>query len=105
MPFMRSESCSFIWQPNVVTWKRFTRRTVAARSAPERSATRPRADADRAPESRRVVAVDDAHVDPVLAAARDADPAGEAGEVLAPAAGEGPRGGDPPCPARRRSGP
>src|SRR2546423_9984582 len=20
MPFMRSESCSFIWQPNVVTW-------------------------------------------------------------------------------------
>src|SRR5215211_4705285 len=23
MPFMRSESCSFIWQPNVVTWKRF----------------------------------------------------------------------------------
>src|SRR3954452_7572333 len=24
MPFMRSESCSFIWHPNVVTWKRFT---------------------------------------------------------------------------------
>src|SRR5688572_13800143 len=24
MPFMRSESCSFIWQPNVVTWNRFT---------------------------------------------------------------------------------
>src|SRR5215203_2546835 len=23
MPFMRSESCSFIWQPNVVTWYRF----------------------------------------------------------------------------------
>src|SRR5215211_5611666 len=23
MPFMRSESCSFIWHPNVVTWKRF----------------------------------------------------------------------------------
>src|SRR3954471_11557528 len=23
MPFMRSESCSFIWQPKVVTWKRF----------------------------------------------------------------------------------
>src|SRR3954449_11755758 len=23
MPFMRSESCSFIWQPNVVTWKVF----------------------------------------------------------------------------------
>src|SRR6476661_989226 len=21
MPFMRSESCSFIWHPNVVTWK------------------------------------------------------------------------------------
>ena len=20
MPFIRSESCSFIWQPNVVTW-------------------------------------------------------------------------------------
>ena len=20
MPFMRSESCSFIWQPKVVTW-------------------------------------------------------------------------------------
>jgi len=25
MPFIRSESCSFIWQPNVVTWYRFTR--------------------------------------------------------------------------------
>src|SRR3954447_4307124 len=24
MPFMRSESCSFIWHPKVVTWKRFT---------------------------------------------------------------------------------
>jgi putative AbiEi antitoxin of type IV toxin-antitoxin system/uncharacterized protein DUF559 len=24
MPFMRSESCSFIWQPNVVTWNAFT---------------------------------------------------------------------------------
>src|SRR3954468_16683135 len=24
MPFMRSESCSFIWQPKVVTWYRFT---------------------------------------------------------------------------------
>src|SRR3954451_3645352 len=24
MPFMCSESCSFIWHPNVVTWKRFT---------------------------------------------------------------------------------
>src|SRR3712207_6847066 len=24
MPFMRSESCSFIWHPNVVTWNRFT---------------------------------------------------------------------------------
>ena len=24
MPFMRSESCSFIWQPNVVTWNDFT---------------------------------------------------------------------------------
>src|SRR3954454_10531406 len=23
MPFMRSESCSFIWHPKVVTWKRF----------------------------------------------------------------------------------
>jgi hypothetical protein len=23
MPFMRSESCSFIWHPNVVTWKLF----------------------------------------------------------------------------------
>jgi hypothetical protein len=23
MPFIRSESCSFIWQPKVVTWKRF----------------------------------------------------------------------------------
>src|SRR3954452_5514104 len=23
MPFMRSESCSFIWLPKVVTWKRF----------------------------------------------------------------------------------
>jgi hypothetical protein len=22
MPFMRSESCSFIWQPKVVTWNR-----------------------------------------------------------------------------------
>ena len=22
MPFMRSESCSFIWHPKVVTWKR-----------------------------------------------------------------------------------
>src|SRR5919197_5563958 len=27
MPFMRSESCSFIWQPNVVTWNDF----IAAR--------------------------------------------------------------------------
>jgi hypothetical protein len=25
MPFMRSESCSFIWQPNVVTWNDFMR--------------------------------------------------------------------------------
>src|SRR3954454_14463263 len=25
MPFMRSESCSFIWHPKVVTWKRFMR--------------------------------------------------------------------------------
>ena len=24
MPFMRSESCSFIWHPNVVTWNAFT---------------------------------------------------------------------------------
>ena len=24
MPFIRSESCSFIWHPKVVTWKRFT---------------------------------------------------------------------------------
>ena len=24
MPLMRSESCAFIWQPNVVTWYRFT---------------------------------------------------------------------------------
>ena len=23
MPFIRSESCSFIWHPKVVTWKRF----------------------------------------------------------------------------------
>src|SRR5262245_49807249 len=30
MPFMRSESCSFIWQPNVVTWKDFI-------AGPERS--------------------------------------------------------------------
>src|SRR2546423_781591 len=31
MPFMRSESCSFIWHPNVVTWYRFiARRSVAA---------------------------------------------------------------------------
>src|SRR3954451_3072825 len=25
MPFMRSESCSFIWHPKVVTWKDFIR--------------------------------------------------------------------------------
>src|SRR5688500_647693 len=25
MPFIRSESCSFIWQPNVVTWNDFMR--------------------------------------------------------------------------------
>jgi hypothetical protein len=24
MPFMRSESCSFIWQPKVVRWYDFT---------------------------------------------------------------------------------
>jgi len=24
MPLIRSESCAFIWQPNVVTWYRFT---------------------------------------------------------------------------------
>src|SRR4051794_28153458 len=32
MPFMRSESCSFIWQPNVVTWKRFIRRPMVGGS-------------------------------------------------------------------------
>src|SRR4051794_7755647 len=30
---MRSESCSFIWQPNVVTWKRFTVRLRVSRGA------------------------------------------------------------------------
>jgi hypothetical protein len=29
MPFMRSESCSFIWQPNVVTWNLGTRWRVS----------------------------------------------------------------------------
>src|SRR3954451_17306424 len=29
MPFIRSESCSFIWHPKVVTWYRFTAFTLA----------------------------------------------------------------------------
>jgi catechol 2,3-dioxygenase-like lactoylglutathione lyase family enzyme len=29
---MRSESCSFIWQPNVVTWYRFTRESLRMRA-------------------------------------------------------------------------
>ena len=33
MPFMRSESCSFIWHPKVVTWKRFTTAQVRRRRA------------------------------------------------------------------------
>src|SRR5690349_19046298 len=33
MPFMRSESCSFIWHPNVVTWKRFTALVRVSRGA------------------------------------------------------------------------
>src|SRR5919198_828157 len=28
MPFIRSESCSFIWQPKVVTWNVFMARTA-----------------------------------------------------------------------------
>src|SRR4051812_4310046 len=31
---MRSESCSFIWQPNVVTWNRFTGPRVLGRGGP-----------------------------------------------------------------------
>src|SRR4051812_21856040 len=40
MPFMRSESCSFIWHPKVVTWKRFmpVRRVSAPRRGADRSA-------------------------------------------------------------------
>src|SRR3954447_13016839 len=33
MPFIRSESCSFIWHPNVVTWKRFTALLRVSRGA------------------------------------------------------------------------
>src|SRR4051795_7576129 len=33
MPFMRSESCSFIWHPKVVTWKRFTGLVRVSRGA------------------------------------------------------------------------
>src|SRR5919201_3600987 len=32
MPFMRSESCSFIWQPNVVTWNFIALTSVVRRS-------------------------------------------------------------------------
>ena len=31
MPFIRSESCWFIWHPNVVTWNVFTADTLLAR--------------------------------------------------------------------------
>jgi hypothetical protein len=30
MPFIRSESCSFIWHPNVVTWNAFTADNLAS---------------------------------------------------------------------------
>src|SRR5215207_2635879 len=50
MPFIRSESCSFIWQPNVVTWKRFigpTRvDTIARRRAPSMPLFRTHTQAD-----------------------------------------------------------
>src|SRR3954462_417205 len=38
MPFMRSESCSFIWQPKVVTWKDGTPGSLATNCACRRGA-------------------------------------------------------------------
>ena len=40
MPFMRSESCSFIWQPKVVTWKRFMTAEQRTSQAPGRTVER-----------------------------------------------------------------
>src|SRR4051812_20477394 len=43
MPFMRSESCSFIWHPKVVTWNAFIRAArVLARDASAGVVRRPR---------------------------------------------------------------
>ena len=46
MPFMRSESCSFIWHPKVVTWKVFTALTAAEGTAAARQAANDRAAGD-----------------------------------------------------------
>src|SRR4051794_22894998 len=46
MPFIRSESCSFIWQPNVVTWNVFMRDGRLARGS-LREVDRPRLADDR----------------------------------------------------------
>src|SRR5688500_4348827 len=43
MPFIRSESCSFIWHPNVVTWKRLAGARIADRRVPSRASPAPRA--------------------------------------------------------------
>src|SRR3954464_2323361 len=60
MPFMRSESCSFIWHPKVVTWYRFMARADGSRGRPAGRRGR----AARSPGVvRRARFADDGHLD------------------------------------------